>query len=67
MILPTRCPRMQTGCCALIVGNEKIPGKYSDRCERMEEYVYCEHYSSGVWGQGSSFQVTTIVQSFRRR
>lgn len=66
MILPTKCPRMQTGCCALIVGKEKLPEKYSGRCERMEEYVYCEHYSSGVWGQSSSIQVTNIVQSFRR-
>lgn len=67
MILPVKCPRIQTGCCAFGFEMERPPEKDNNRCERLEEYIYCEHYSGGVWGHEHSVQVMQIVQSTRRR
>lgn len=67
MILPPRCPRINTGCCALESRIEELQERYHDKCERMEEYIYCEYYSSDMVTGSASFHVMQIVQSTRRR
>ncbi len=63
MILPIKCPRLHTGCCAIKPG-VKID---HDKCERIEEYVYCEYYSNNMLIQKESSSITRIVQTARKR
>ena len=65
MILPVKCPRLQSGCCT--VDHKNQPNIYHDRCKRQEEYVYCEYYNSSTWGAKESSSVIKIVQSARKR
>lgn len=67
MLLPIKCPRIQTGCHALMSGRDKHVDKCYDKCEKMEEYIYCEHYSSGALIQESNIHIMQIVQSTRKR
>jgi len=68
LILPPRCPRINTGCCALDTRiGEELQERYHDKCERMEEYIYCEYYSGGMVTRSVNFQVMQIIQSTRRR
>ena len=64
MILPVKCPRLHTGCCAIKPG-DKV--EYHNKCERMEEYVYCEYYSNNLMIQKESSSIVKIVQTVRKR
>jgi hypothetical protein len=63
LILPIKCPRLQSGCCT--IDNKIEPNIYNDRCKRQEEYVYCEYYST--WGPKESSSVMKIIQTNRKR
>ncbi len=67
MLLPIKCPRLQTGCYAIMPGREEHINKCYDKCEKLEEYIYCEHYSSGALIQESNIHIMQIVQSARKR
>lgn len=67
MILPVICPRIQTGCCAPEWGKGELPETHYKKCEKMEEYIYCEYFSSGMMGRQYNFHVMQIVHSARRR
>jgi hypothetical protein len=67
LILPPRCPRINTGCYALESRIGQLQESYHDKCERMEEYIYCEYYSTGMVARSANFNVMQIVQSTRRR
>ncbi len=67
MLLPIKCPRIQTGCHAIMPGREEHINKCYDKCEKLEEYIYCEHYSSGALIPESNIHIMQIVQSTRKR
>jgi hypothetical protein len=67
LLLPIKCPRIQTGCQAIMSGREEHMGKCYGKCENPEEYVYCEHYSSCILIQKSNIHIMQIVQSTRKR
>jgi hypothetical protein len=67
LLLPIKCPRIQTGCHAIMSGVDEHIDKCYDKCENPEEYIYCEHYSSGALIQESNIHIMQILQSTRKR
>ncbi len=67
MLLPIKCPRIQTGCHAIMSGRDGHIDKCYAKCENPEEYIYCEHYSNGALIQESNIHIMQIVQSTRKR
>jgi hypothetical protein len=67
LLLPIKCPRIQTGCHAIMSGRDKHIDKCYDKCENLEEYIYCEHYSDRALIRESNIQIMQIVQSSRKR